>query len=155
MVSIDTEFPGIVYRPANVNKHELGKLPPIWNYQVIRDNVNSTKIIQLGLALCDDKGSLPHFGSACIETEEACHPRSLKIKHSTEDFRQATWTKRLKTEERGRDVQVKRKGDFQAKYPSLPHSMHCTNSTGHTNCRMTPEQYPHSLQHTLPPPAKP
>ncbi|XP_050258851.1 probable CCR4-associated factor 1 homolog 11 [Quercus robur] len=33
MVSIDTEFPGIVYRPANVDKHELGKLPPIWNYQ--------------------------------------------------------------------------------------------------------------------------
>ena len=42
MVSIDIEFPGIVYRPggpANVDKHEVGKLPPIWNYQVIRDNV--------------------------------------------------------------------------------------------------------------------
>ncbi|KAM3702439.1 hypothetical protein ACJW31_04G025600 [Castanea mollissima] len=65
MVSIDTEFPGIVYRPANVDKHDLGKLPPIWNYQVIRDNVNSTNIIQLGLALCDDKGSLPHFSTGC------------------------------------------------------------------------------------------
>ncbi|KAK7816669.1 probable CCR4-associated factor 1 homolog 11 [Quercus suber] len=65
MVSIDTEFPGIVYGPANVDKHNLGKLPPIWNYQVIRDNVNSSNIIQLGLALCDDKGSLPHFGTGC------------------------------------------------------------------------------------------
>ena len=63
--STDIEFPGIVYRPANVDKHELGKLPPIWNYRVIRDNVNSTNIIQLGLALCDDKGSLPHFGTGC------------------------------------------------------------------------------------------
>ena len=50
--------------------------------------------------------------SSGIETEEASHPRSLKIEHSSKDFRQATWTKRLKTEERGRDVQVKRKGDF-------------------------------------------
>ena len=65
MVSIDIEFPGIVYRPANVDKNEFGKFPPIWNYQVIRDNVNSTNIIQLGLALCDDKGSLPHFGTGC------------------------------------------------------------------------------------------
>ena len=64
--STDIEFPGIVYRPANVDKHELGKLPPIWNYRVIRDNVNSTNIIQLGLALCDDKGSLPHFGTGCL-----------------------------------------------------------------------------------------
>ena len=62
-VSIDTEFPGVVYRPANVDGHDLGKLPPNWNYQVIRDNVNSTNIIQLGLALCDDKGCLPDFGT--------------------------------------------------------------------------------------------
>ncbi|KAM3751661.1 hypothetical protein ACB098_04G126900 [Castanea mollissima] len=64
-VSIDTEFPGVVYRPANVDGHDLGKLPPNWNYQVIRDNVNSTNIIQLGLALCDDKGCLPDFGTEC------------------------------------------------------------------------------------------
>ncbi|KAK4566615.1 hypothetical protein RGQ29_002758 [Quercus rubra] len=69
--STEIEFPGIVYRPANVDKHELGKLPPIWNYRVIRDNVNSTNIIQLGLALCDDKGSLPHFGTGCQYNPES------------------------------------------------------------------------------------
>ena len=93
--------------------------------------------------------------SSGIETEEVGHPRSPKIEHSSEDLRQATWTKRLKTEERGRDVQVKRRGDFQKKYPSPPHLMHCTNSTGCINCRMTLKQYPHNLQHTLPLPAKP
>ena len=45
---------------------------------------------------------------------------------------------------RGRDVQVKKKGNFQVKYPP-PHLMHCTNSTGHINSRMTPEQYHHNL----------
>ena len=76
--------------------------------------------------------------SSSIETE-AGHLRSLKIEHSLEDFRQATWTKRLKTKEWGTDVQVKRRGDFQAKYPSPPHSMHCTNSTSRINGKMTPK----------------
>ena len=92
--------------------------------------------------------------SSGIEIEEVGHPRSLKIEHSSEDFRQATWTKRLKTEERGRDVQVKRKGDFQAKYLLPRHSMHCTNSASRIYCKITPKQYSHNLQHTLPPPTK-
>ena len=93
--------------------------------------------------------------SSGIETKEVGHPRSPKIEHSLEYFRQVTWTKRLRTEERGRDVQVKRRGDFQAKYSSPPHSMHCTNLASRINCKMTLEQYIHSLSHTLPPPAKP
>jgi|UniRef100_A0A2N9H8J9 CCR4-NOT transcription complex subunit 7/8 len=63
MVSMDTEFPGVVYRPANVDNRCLGKLPPVLNYQIMRDNVNATNIIQLGLALCDDNGNLPNFGT--------------------------------------------------------------------------------------------
>jgi CCR4-NOT transcription complex subunit 7/8 len=63
MVSMDTEFPGVVYRPANVDKRCLGKLPPVMNYQIMKDNVNATNIIQLGLALCDDHGNLPNFGT--------------------------------------------------------------------------------------------
>ena len=39
--------------------------------------------------------------------------------------------------EEGRDVQVKRKGDIQIKYPSLLHSMHRTNSASRINGRMT------------------
>uniref|UniRef100_A0A2N9HDP3 poly(A)-specific ribonuclease n=1 Tax=Fagus sylvatica TaxID=28930 RepID=A0A2N9HDP3_FAGSY len=63
MVSMDTEFPGVVYRPANVDKRCLGKLSPVMNYQIMKENVNATNIIQLGLALCDDHGNLPNFGT--------------------------------------------------------------------------------------------
>ncbi|KAL4633092.1 hypothetical protein ACB092_04G096400 [Castanea dentata] len=65
MVAFDTEFPGVVFSPMNIDKRELGKLPSFLNYNIIKDfdNVNATKIIQLGLALCDDKGSLPNFGT--------------------------------------------------------------------------------------------
>ena len=63
MVAFDTEFPGVVFSPMNIDKRELGKLPSSLNYNIIRDNVGATKIIQLGLALCDDKGSLPNFGT--------------------------------------------------------------------------------------------
>ncbi|KAK9995876.1 hypothetical protein SO802_020562 [Lithocarpus litseifolius] len=61
MVAFDTEFPGVVFSPMNIDKQELGKLPSFLNYNIIRDNVNAANIIQLGLALCDDKGSLPNF----------------------------------------------------------------------------------------------
>ncbi|KAK9996565.1 hypothetical protein SO802_021251 [Lithocarpus litseifolius] len=47
MVAFDIEFPGVVFSPVNIDK----------------DNVGATKIIQLRLALCDDKGSLPNFGT--------------------------------------------------------------------------------------------
>ena len=43
----------------------------------------------------------------------------------------------------------------EIKYSLLPHSMHCTNSAGCINGRITPEQYPHSLQHILPSLTKP
>ena len=63
MVAFDTEFPVVVFSPMNIDKRELGKLPSFLNYNIIRDNVNATKIIQLGLALCYDKGSLLNFGT--------------------------------------------------------------------------------------------
>ncbi len=63
MVSIDTEFPGVVYRPATINNRCLGKLPPFLNYQIMLDKVNDTNIIQLGLTLWDDNGSLCNFGT--------------------------------------------------------------------------------------------
>ena len=52
------------------------------------------------------------------EDVKAHHPRSPKSKHSLEGFRQATWTKRQNNKEEGRDVQVKKKGNIQIKYPS-------------------------------------
>ena len=90
-----------------------------------------------------------------LETKEVDHLRSSRNKQSLEGFRQATWTKRQNTEKWSRDVQIRKSGSFQAKYSSPPHLMHCINLAGHINGRMTPEQYPHSLQHVLPPPTKP
>ena len=90
-----------------------------------------------------------------IEAEDVDCPRSLKSEHSLGGFEQATWTKRQNTKEWGRNVQAKKKGNIQVKYPLPPHSMHCTNSAGRINRRMTPEQYPHNLQHILPPLVKP
>ena len=63
MVAFDTEFPGVVFSPMSIDERELGKLPSSLNYNIIRDNVGATKNFQLGLALCDDKGSLPNFST--------------------------------------------------------------------------------------------
>ncbi|XP_075663136.1 putative CCR4-associated factor 1 homolog 11 [Castanea sativa] len=49
MVAFDTEFPGVVFSPMNIDKRELGNLPSFLNYNIIKDNVNATKIVQLGL----------------------------------------------------------------------------------------------------------
>ena len=86
-----------------------------------------------------------------IEFEKADHPKS---EHSLGGLEQATWTKRQNIEEGGRNVQAKKKGNIQVKYPLPPYSIHCTNSADCINVKMIPKQYPHSLQHILRPPAK-
>ncbi|XP_050381884.1 probable CCR4-associated factor 1 homolog 11 [Argentina anserina] len=46
--SIDTEFPGTIY------KSDKGRLnDPEYSYEMMKKNVNATKIIQLGLTLAD------------------------------------------------------------------------------------------------------
>ncbi|KAI9071641.1 hypothetical protein K1719_046395 [Acacia pycnantha] len=60
--SFDTEFPGTIITP-NVDKHMYSKLPPETNYSFMKANVDVLKIIQLGLALSDSNGNLPHFGT--------------------------------------------------------------------------------------------
>ncbi|XP_062173459.1 probable CCR4-associated factor 1 homolog 11 [Alnus glutinosa] len=52
-VALDTEFPGHVF-PAPCRNHS--KLSPAENYLSMKRNVDATKIIQLGLALCDANG---------------------------------------------------------------------------------------------------
>ncbi|KAM1219788.1 hypothetical protein ACFX2G_047817 [Malus domestica] len=54
-VSLDTEFPGTVFQiPAQT---------PASKYHLMRENVNATKIIQLGLTLSDRHGNLPDLGT--------------------------------------------------------------------------------------------
>ncbi|EEB09223.1 CCR4-Not complex CAF1 family ribonulcease subunit Caf1 [Schizosaccharomyces japonicus yFS275] len=54
IVSMDTEFPGVVARPMGVFKSSAD-----YHYQTLRTNVDSLKIIQIGISLCDWEGNFP------------------------------------------------------------------------------------------------
>eukprot|EP00397_Hematodinium_sp_SG-2012_P009964 GEMP01010064.1.p1 GENE.GEMP01010064.1~~GEMP01010064.1.p1 ORF type:complete len:313 (+),score=38.82 GEMP01010064.1:1846-2784(+) len=54
-LAIDTEFPGIVLAPAA----DLPLSQSSMNYLQLRENVNSLKIIQLGLSFSDENGEKP------------------------------------------------------------------------------------------------
>jgi CCR4-NOT transcription complex subunit 7/8 len=53
----DTEFPGI-----NVNRSEIQRLrsEEEAEYSLIRTNVETTKLIQIGLTIADERGRVPH-----------------------------------------------------------------------------------------------
>jgi CCR4-NOT transcription complex subunit 7/8 len=52
VISMDTEFPGVVVQPVERNTPDL-------QWRIVRSNVNCLKIIQLGITLCDREGKLP------------------------------------------------------------------------------------------------
>ncbi|EYU24605.1 hypothetical protein ABFS82_04G110100 [Erythranthe guttata] len=56
-VAMDTEFPGVILKPLRIfpNTNEE-------NYQCLKENVNTMKLIQLGLTLTNEKGDLPTCG---------------------------------------------------------------------------------------------
>ncbi|KAK8654861.1 hypothetical protein V6N13_107492 [Hibiscus sabdariffa] len=51
-IAMDTEFPGTVIPPTGDFKNVL-------DYEIMKENVNVLKVIQLGLTLFDDQGNLP------------------------------------------------------------------------------------------------
>ncbi|TYG74673.1 hypothetical protein ES288_D04G200600v1 [Gossypium darwinii] len=59
-VSMDTEFPGTIFKPDK-RFVQLGN--PEVNYRFMKVNVDALKIIQLSLTLSDSEGNLPDFGT--------------------------------------------------------------------------------------------
>mmetsp|Transcript_13583 Transcript_13583/g.27806 ORF Transcript_13583/g.27806 Transcript_13583/m.27806 type:complete len:265 (-) Transcript_13583:4559-5353(-) len=54
IVSLDTEFPGVVSRPLGVFK-----TPSEYLYQTLRCNVDLLRLIQLGISVADEAGNTP------------------------------------------------------------------------------------------------
>ncbi|XP_059300315.1 probable CCR4-associated factor 1 homolog 9 [Lycium ferocissimum] len=57
-ISMDTEFPGVVYKPEFSYRNM-----PSDQYKLLKSNVDVLNLIQLGLTLTDVNGNLPSLGS--------------------------------------------------------------------------------------------
>ncbi|KAI8573431.1 hypothetical protein RHMOL_Rhmol01G0276900 [Rhododendron molle] len=59
-ISMDTEFPGVVFRPTALDHHQQRRrLEPSDHYKLLKSNVDALNLIQVGLTLSDSSGNLP------------------------------------------------------------------------------------------------
>ncbi|KAK7337290.1 hypothetical protein VNO77_17855 [Canavalia gladiata] len=63
LISMDTEFPGVVVRP-DTGDPSLRHRQPAAHYAVLKANVDRLHLIQIGLTLSDHQGNLPTLGTS-------------------------------------------------------------------------------------------
>jgi len=90
-VAIDTEFPGIVLNPKTP-EHRRSLPQSQMNYLQLRENVNSLKIIQLGLSFSNEAGEKPEMHTLQFNFEfnlwqDLCAPDAINLlKHAGIEF---------------------------------------------------------------------